>query len=112
MYELTVRSGATTRDVYGVIRRYVEALPSGSRLALTHVTADIAPEEIERGMDVYRRGGVSVVARTGAEVERFFDGLELVEPGVQLMHRWHPEPGADLPVDNLVDQYGAVARFP
>jgi hypothetical protein len=98
---------------YEIIRRYLDALPAGSYLSLTHLTADHAPEEIERGMEVYRQRGVPVVARTHSEVERFFDGLELVTPGVQLVHRWRPEAaGADGPTDAQVSQYGGVARVP
>lgn len=42
------------------------------------------------------------------------DGLELVEPGVSVVHHWHPEPGESVPGqdDGVIPGYGAVARKP
>ena len=99
-------------DPYGLVRRYLDALPSGSYLALTQVTLDFGSEGIRQGIEIYRQRGIPLTARTRAEVERFFDGLELVEPGVQLVHRWRTEPAPDGPTDVQVSIYGAVARKP
>jgi hypothetical protein len=49
--------------------------------------------------------------RTRDEVTRFFDGLELVPPGVVYVHTWHPDPGDDAPADAR-SAYGGVARKP
>ncbi len=53
-------------------------------------------------------------ARTRAEAELFFEGLELVEPGVTVIHHWHPDEA--VAADNLKDSdiagYGGVARKP
>ena len=96
-----------------LVRRYLDALPAGSYLALSHGTPDFAPEECARTAEIYRQQGIQGMARTRAEVERFFDGLELVEPGIQVVHRWRPD-GTD--PDGLTDAqislYGAVARIP
>jgi hypothetical protein len=49
--------------------------------------------------------------RTFNQVSRFFDGLELVEPGIVQCHRWHPEPGVSVD-DYEVAGWGAVGRKP
>jgi hypothetical protein len=103
-----------SEDPYGLVRTYLDALPSGSYLALTNFTADFAPQEAARAVDVYQRRGIPARARTHAEVERFFDGLDLVEPGVQAVHRWRPDIAdtADDPTDAQVSVYGALAHKP
>jgi hypothetical protein len=98
-----------TDDPQGLIRRLFDPLPAGSYLALTHVTADHDPG-FAAAEEVYRANGVTLRLRTRAEVGRFFDGLELVEPGVQLIHRWRPDGTADTLTDAEVSCYGAVAR--
>ena len=45
---------------------------------------------------IYDAGGTTVQLRSKAEVARFFDGLELLEPGVTAAHEWRPEQDAEL----------------
>lgn len=52
-----------------------------------------------------------VAARTHAEVCRFFDGLDLVEPGVVQLHRWRAGTGG-LPSSRDLANYGGVGRKP
>ena len=85
-------------DPYGVVRRLVDAVPSGSALAISHVTADFDPVALGALADVYQASGTAVKMRSRAEVEKFFDGLDLVEPGISVVHRWRPEDGEGLPV--------------
>jgi hypothetical protein len=80
-------------DPYGLTRRLVDALPSGSYLALSHLTGDFDAAAWERVAEIYRRTGVTMRVRSHEEIERFFDGLEIVEPGLPVV-------------------YGAVARKP
>ncbi|HYY81385.1 MAG TPA: SAM-dependent methyltransferase [Actinomycetes bacterium] len=105
-------------DPYGVTSRLLEALPSGSYLALSHLTGDFDPEAWEGVAAVYRKSGVIMRVRSLQEIERFFGGLDLVEPGVVSVPRWRPdppEPGAaeaEPPSDAAVSVYGGVARKP
>jgi hypothetical protein len=97
---------------YDLVRRLLEALPSGSHLVLSHPTLDFKPVGGERATEVYRSRGVSFQPRSRAEVTGFFDGLDLAEPGIQAVHRWRPEdsaPAASL-ADAEVSIYGAVGR--
>jgi len=78
---------------YDVMARLRDALPSGSHLALTHVVTDHRPEAIDEAEEVYR----SFLHRTGharrttADVARFFDGWEPVDPGLTYATQWRPD---------------------
>ncbi|GAB7036754.1 MULTISPECIES: SAM-dependent methyltransferase [Catenuloplanes] len=94
---------------YGAVAQLVRAMPAGSYLVLTHSTAEIHGEPMLRVMrETTERGGTPIRARTKAELERFFDGLELLEPGVVTCSRWRPEPGSGEPEVYL---FGGVGRI-
>jgi trans-aconitate methyltransferase len=80
---------------YDIVATLVDALAPGSCLALSAMTADFEPEQVRRGIAAYAAGGVTLVARSQAEVGGFFTGLDLMEPGVVSVAHWHPEPGPD-----------------
>ncbi|WP_174589104.1 SAM-dependent methyltransferase, partial [Streptomyces sparsogenes] len=76
---------------YELVRQLVEPLAPGSYLILTHCTPDFAPETWEKVIDIYAKGGIPAQVRSRSEVEAFFEGLELIEPGVQEPHLWRPD---------------------
>ncbi len=80
-------------DPYGIVRRLVEPLAPGSFLVVAHGPSDQDPEAgaaIER---VYQASGMRLRLRSRAEVGRFFDGLELVGPGLASGLEWlHVDP--------------------
>ena len=78
-------------DPYGIVRRLVQALPPGSCLALSHLTGDYEPAAWAGVTEVFRKQGVTMRVRSRAEIERFFTGLDLVEPGLVPVHRWRAE---------------------
>ncbi|MEV0219617.1 SAM-dependent methyltransferase [Streptomyces sp. NPDC050704] len=96
---------------YELVGSLVEALPAGSCLALSMITRDFDPENMERAVQSYAARGVTLVARSHAEVTRFFGGLELVDPGVVALPDWHPElaRGERLKGDAPVPLYAGVA---
>jgi hypothetical protein len=101
-------------DPHRVTRRLIEALPSGSYVALSHLTGDFVPQKWAGVVEVYRRQGVTMQVRSKAEIARFLDGLDLVDPGLDVITRWRPTP-ADIEggaTDAQVSVYGAVARKP
>lgn len=77
------------------LARYRELLPSGSYLLSSHLTEDGVPQEgaSERAQvrQQYQSSSASLHLRTREEFTRFFDGFELVEPGVEWVPRWRPE---------------------
>ncbi|MFF3006911.1 SAM-dependent methyltransferase [Kitasatospora sp. NPDC057940] len=95
------------------VRKLVDALPSGSFLALTAGTADSIPDLVAIGSRRYSEAGIENHLRPRAGVERFFTGLELDEPGVVLINRWHPELDEG-PVlgDDEVAAYAGLGRKP
>ncbi|MFY1689750.1 SAM-dependent methyltransferase [Plantactinospora sp. WMMB782] len=94
---------------YGSVAQLVQAMPAGSYLVLTHSTAEIHGEPMLRVMrETTERGGTPIRARTKTELERFFDGLELLEPGVVTCSRWRADPESDEPEVYL---FGGVGRI-
>ncbi|WP_328349358.1 SAM-dependent methyltransferase [Streptomyces sp. NBC_00445] len=102
------------QDPYRIVSRLLEPLASGSYLSLTHCTGDFEPEAWAAIVDTYRQRGTPAQVRSWAGVLRFFDGLELVDPGLVVAHRWHPEPGnaSVLVTDGEVSLYAGVGRKP
>jgi len=105
------------QDAYGIVARYMAALPSGSALALSHATPEFAPGTWARIVEIYAEGGTPGQVRTREEGERFFEGLDLLEPGIVMAHEWRPEPGErpedePEPTDVEVSSWGAVAIKP
>ncbi|GGO61072.1 SAM-dependent methyltransferase [Nonomuraea cavernae] len=75
------------------VARLCERLPAGSYLCLTHAVLDTRPDIAEQVADIYREalGRPDGGPRTRAQVARFFDGLELVDPGLVYVRQWRPE---------------------
>jgi hypothetical protein len=97
-------------EAASIVRRLLEPLPSGSYLALTDGTSVIAKEGVEAQQDYNESGAIPYALRTPEEIAGFFEGLELVEPGVVSVPRWRPDP-ADGPAAEL-DAFGGVGRKP
>ncbi|MGH2734976.1 MAG: SAM-dependent methyltransferase [Actinomycetota bacterium] len=96
-------------DAQGLVETLVAPLASGSHLALTIPTGDLAPES-QRLAAEYTRSGVPMYLRDRAEVEGLFAGLELLSPGVVPMPRWRPAPGDEPLPDTATNMYAAVGR--
>ena len=78
-------------DPYGIVARLVEAVPSGSYLVISHPAADIESKAMaEMAVRLNKLMAEKVTFRTQAQVARFFDGLELVEPGMVRVQQWRP----------------------
>jgi hypothetical protein len=98
-------------DPYGLVRRLVEALPGGSYLAICQLTADIYPELTEFARVLNERQiDESIVLRNYAQVTAFFDGLDLVAPGVVQLSKWRPRSEAESAAAAAL--WGGVARKP
>ncbi|MFD0821414.1 SAM-dependent methyltransferase [Micromonospora zhanjiangensis] len=101
---------------YDLVARLLDALPSGSYLAMTHFTADLLPREVvERSAAAVAAGHYKPdgTARSRAEVGRFDAGLDLVEPGIVPVAEWRPEvPAEQRPARADASIYGLVARKP
>ncbi|MBD0843704.1 MULTISPECIES: SAM-dependent methyltransferase [unclassified Streptomyces] len=100
-------------EVHGLLKRYVEALAPGSYLVVSQVTPDLNPEAIGKAAEHFRRSGTPFHPRSLAEFSRFFDGLELLGPGVIPVSGWRPEPeDVAAQAEGIVPVYAGVARKP
>ncbi|MGH3241111.1 MAG: SAM-dependent methyltransferase [Spirillospora sp.] len=101
-------------DPYGIVRRLVAALPPGSHLVMTHATDDyLTPEQLAESVEANERSGVPFRLRSRDEFTRFFDGLELLPPGVTSVLEWRPEAHElERPSIEDVSMLCAVARVP
>jgi hypothetical protein len=107
------------QDPFGVVARFRDALPAGSHLVVSHGTRDIpvrpdmSPEEMaemgEKVERLYQLTTTSLVTRTRAQVERFFDGFDLLDPGVIEIQLWRPDEQDSLLPGGF---YGGVGRKP
>jgi S-adenosyl methyltransferase len=98
-----VEQDSVAQDMVG---RALAAAPSGSYLAVCDGT-DITPEVVEAARIWNESAALPYHLRSPDRLARFFDGLELVEPGLVSVTRWRPDTGA-----HEIDQYGAVGRKP
>jgi hypothetical protein len=72
---------ADEQDPWGLVRRYLDRLPSGSWLVFSHGTADNnSPQAVKTIIEVFSRGTEQFHFRDKAAVTRFFDGLVLAPP--------------------------------
>jgi hypothetical protein len=100
---------ADSDEAHSIVSRLVAAVPSGSYLVVNDGTkTSQMHEEVERKT---QEAGHQYVLRTPEEITGFFDGLEILEPGVVCTPRWRPEPGASgAPAELAV--YCGIARKP
>ncbi|MGW5383929.1 SAM-dependent methyltransferase [Nocardia sp. NPDC003963] len=100
-------------DPYEAVSVLLDALAPGSVLVLSHSTGDFDPRGTHAAVGVYRASGMDPQPRTREEVARFFDGLEIIAPGIVAPHRWRNpglEPSAGL--DAEVGFYAGIGRKP
>jgi hypothetical protein len=107
-------------DPHGIVSALLDPLPAGSHLVISHLASDIRAEEMA---EVFSRFNETMrqpfVLRPFADVSRFFDGLEILDPGVVPLNQWHT-PGAGATAEpatpeadgSVIPAYGAVARKP
>jgi len=90
-----------------VVATLRDALPAGSILVISHATGDFADRSGAQA--VYRKATATLNLRSRTEVERFFDGFDLVEPGVAQIPFWRPDTTPPAGSD-AIGFYGGVAR--
>ena len=99
-------------DPWRIVRRLVDAVPPGSYLVVSHPPSDMdadASAAVARSVN-QRMQGTPMTIRGHAEVSRFFDGLEMLPPGLVSLSRWWPDRSAQDEPD--VACYGGVGRKP
>jgi hypothetical protein len=100
------------QEARSIVRRLLAGLPPGSYLALCDGT-DTDPAGVEAQERYNQSGAVPYRLRSPEQIAGFFEGLELVEPGVVSCSRWRPDPAeATGGPPAAVDAFGGVGRKP
>ncbi len=100
-------------DPAGAVACLRDAVAPGSYLAISHIGAEFFPDKaaMAAAKAVYERASEPIWARSREEILGFFDGFELLEPGLVPKHQWRSVTGqAATGTPNI--QWGAVGRKP
>jgi hypothetical protein len=98
-------------DPYGLVSQLLAPLASGSYLVVSHPTDDFNPNRQGESIQRYNeRVADQATLRGQAATERFFDGLDLIEPGVVAVSKWRPD--SDLLATAPSSMWCGVARKP
>ena len=103
---------SVTDEAYSIVNRLLEPFPSGTHLAIACPSNEANTEamnEVERKWN--DSGATPILMRSAADLKRFFENLELLDPGLVPLPKWRPTPGT-LYADRDMDFYCAVARKP
>jgi O-methyltransferase involved in polyketide biosynthesis len=93
-----------------VVNRLLDAVPPGSYLAIAHASNEVNPAEAEAARRFWNEHAKPPITfRTAQQITRFFDRVELLDPGVVSCSRWRPE-DSDLDTPE-VDQFCGVGRL-
>ena len=96
-----------------IVDTLLDALPHGSYIVATHVTAEHDPDTLAGAGRAYQERGLAGQIRSADEfAELAFRGLEMVEPGLTLVSEWRPRGTGPRPMPSEVNAYGGVARKP
>jgi trans-aconitate methyltransferase len=85
-------------DPHAIVARLMEAVPSGSYLAVSHPGSDLYDRETLDGLQsvaTRMMTSMELTMRSREQVARFFDGMDLVEPGLVRLDEWRPGPADD-----------------
>ncbi|MFA1548962.1 SAM-dependent methyltransferase [Actinomadura chokoriensis] len=100
-------------QAHQVVDRLLDAVPSGSHLAIAHPTGEVDGEAAQQAVDMSNQAGVAPMRlRSRAELESFFDGMEILEPGVVSCSRWRPAVSDPARLPKPVYQFCGLARKP
>jgi hypothetical protein len=100
-------------DPYGVVTTLMDAVPSGSYLAILHAASDVGSDDMPEAERRYNeRASAQFHARDRAHVSRFFDGLELTSPGLVNLSRRSQHTAGDGSAQADVAAYCGLARKP
>jgi SAM-dependent methyltransferase len=100
------------KDPGALVAQLRDALTPGSYVVISHGTTDGQPGHVADGMGHYAQTTADFQPRSHAEVLRFFDGLDLIEPGLVLVPRWRPGSPRDAEHAGPIAAYGGAGRKP
>jgi hypothetical protein len=98
-----------SEDPQGIVQQLRDALPAGSYLVISHGTQDFSPARATAAVSGYDEATAPFVLRSKGQVEGFFDGLQLVEPGLVQIPYWRPDGAVDADASKIW-LYAGVGR--
>ncbi|MBO2448197.1 SAM-dependent methyltransferase [Actinomadura barringtoniae] len=102
----------TTDEAYTIVGTLLDAVPSGSHLAIACPTDEVNTEAMRAVVQSWNDSGATpAVLRGAAELARFFDGTELLEPGLVSLPQWRPD-RSTLYADREIGFFCGVGRKP
>jgi hypothetical protein len=105
---MTLQFVVGEHDPYALVRTLMDAVPSGSFLAISHPGSDFGDSANEGTKKYNEMVSSSMARRSREEILHFFDGLELIEPGLVQLPQWRPNPDDDIPANVTVPAYAAI----
>jgi S-adenosyl methyltransferase len=91
---------ASAEDPWRIVATLRDTLAPGSYLVVCHATSEGKPAVAQAAEQVYNRSvAASAHVRSRAEIERFFEGFELADPGLVYIPEWRPRSPDDVPDD-------------
>ena len=99
-------------DPSGIVAHLRDAMVPGSYLVMSHATADFNPEAATKAARAYDRASVPIVLRSRAEIDRLFQGLELVGPGLVQLAAWRPDESPTQGQEKVWAYAGAARKRP
>ncbi|MFE0102084.1 SAM-dependent methyltransferase [Streptomyces sp. NPDC059009] len=100
-------------DPYAAVAELRDALAPGSLIALTHASYEGIPipqEQAGKAVDVYRDIRNPLIMRSREEIARFFEGYDMVEPGLVPMPQWRPDTAPQEEDPYAFSGYAGVGR--
>ncbi|WP_267241899.1 SAM-dependent methyltransferase [Streptomyces sp. PR69] len=100
-------------DPYGAVAELRDALPPGSLFIASHASYEGMPvpeQQADGAIDVYRNIRNPIVMRTRAQVEGFFEGYEMVDPGLVSPPLWRPSGPTDQEDPYAFSGFAGVGR--
>jgi O-methyltransferase involved in polyketide biosynthesis len=100
-------------DAQRTVARLIDAVPAGSFLVISHAATDLLPDDVaafEKALNAHLPADHHHVARSHDAVASFFDGIELVEPGLVRVSDWRPDSPEEAATPTIL--WGGVARKP
>ena len=87
-------------DPWGIVARLRDALAPGSHLVVCQACSEAKPELASATMKAYEgRVAARSALRPSADIRRFFDGFDLIDPGLVYLPEWRPDSPGDVPED-------------
>jgi hypothetical protein len=101
---------ADADDPWSIVATLRDTMPSGSCLAITHPTGDFNRAEMDQAVGAATGAGMTLVARSKDEVQRFFGDWQMLEPGLVPVSAWRPDEPVEKP--QAAYYWAGVARKP